>query len=54
MHSESDDALADGSTDLLNSCLAFLCDVLMPGEGGGDEERVMEEEVERITGMSKS
>lgn len=55
MHKESDDdALADGSSDLLASFLAFLCDVLMPCEGGGDGERVMreEEEEERATGMS--
>lgn len=58
--SESDDdddadaALADGSSDLLTSFLAFLCDVLMPCEAGGDGESVMEEEeeeVEKVTGM---
>lgn len=54
MHKESDDALADGSSDLLTSFLAFLCDLLMPCEGGGEEERVMmmKEKEEKVTGMS--
>lgn len=52
MRKESNDALADGSSDLLTSFLAFLRDVLMPYKGGGEEESVMEME-ERVTGMTK-
>lgn len=50
-HRERDDALADGSSDLLEMPGSFLCDVLMPCEGGGDGESVMKEK-ERVTGMS--
>ncbi|KAK3567446.1 hypothetical protein QTP86_020007 [Hemibagrus guttatus] len=51
VHTESADALADGSSELLQSFLAFLCDVLMPYEGGGVGESFMKEEKEeeRVT-----